>query len=62
MLLLTAFSTPMVGLAPTVVYMQFLVDRAQFIFVLFDFPPVSYRSVSLAYLFICGLVYAQSAD
>jgi hypothetical protein len=49
----------MLGLAPTVVYMQFLVDRTQFIFVLFDFPPVSYYSVSLAYLFICGLVDAS---
>ena len=62
MLLVTAFSTPMPGLAPTVVYVQFVVDRAQFIFVLFDFPPVSYHSISRAYLFICGLVDAQNAD
>jgi hypothetical protein len=62
MLLVAVFSTPMLGLAPTVVYIQFLVDRTQFIFVLFDFSPVSYHSVSRAYLFICGLVDAQSAD
>jgi hypothetical protein len=31
-------------------------------FMLFDFPPVSYHSISLAYLFICFLVDAQSAD
>lgn len=49
-------------LASTVVHVQFLVDRTQFIFALFNFSPVSYHSITLTYLFICGLVDAQSAD
>ena len=41
---------------------QFLVGRGQFIFVLFDFPPAGYYSISLAYLFVCCQVDAQRAD